>query len=51
MLNEHDIALYMMEHYDFYGKVMISEESICIEGEVDFLEDVKKISIKLEIKC
>ena len=43
MLSEYDIALYMMEHYDFFGKVMISEEGICIEGEVDFIEDVKKV--------
>ena len=49
LLEQCDIALYMMEHNDFYGKVLISDKVICIEGEVDLMGEVHDLSIRLEI--
>ena len=49
LLEQCDIALYMMEHNDFYGKVLISDKVICIEGEVDLMGEDHDLSIRLEI--
>lgn len=48
LLNECDIALYMMEHNDFWGKITVSDDGIYIEGEVDLMGEIETVSIRLE---
>lgn len=44
----HDIALYMMEHYDFSGKLTHENGVISIEGEADLDGEIESVSVRIE---
>ncbi len=47
-LNRYDIALYMMEYYDFTGTLEISDSSIDICGQVEIDGDALPLVISVE---
>lgn len=46
--DQYDIALYMMEHYDFTGTLEISDSSIDISGQVEIDGDALPLVISVE---
>ena len=49
-LDQHDIALYMMEHNDFIGTLKISDCNIDICGQVDIYGDMLTLTISINRK-
>ena len=49
-LNHNEIALYMMEHYDFTGELKLTDGSIEIRGQVDMDGDRFPVVINVERK-
>lgn len=45
MPDSYEIALYMMEHNDFTGKVSISDSIIKVSGKADIMGEVYPVSI------
>lgn len=45
MADNYDIALYMMEHNDFMGKITISDSTVHINGEADIMGKVYTVNI------
>ena len=52
LLDEHDIALYLMEHADFYGSLTITNEYIKIKAEIgdSFIENPRTLEIWISRK-
>lgn len=49
MLNEYDITFYMIEHFDFYGKVRIYKDNkVEVDGFVVIAGEENKLYIKTE---
>jgi len=50
LLDEHDIALYLMEHTDFYGTLTITDEYIEINAEIgnNYIENPRTLEIWID---
>ncbi|MBQ9991239.1 MAG: hypothetical protein IJP31_09940 [Lachnospiraceae bacterium] len=48
LLDQCDIALYMMEHYDFTGTLKLSDSSIDICGQVEIDGEVLPLIISVK---
>ena len=49
-LNHYEIALYMMEHYDFTGSLKVTDSAIDIHGKVYIDGEVSTLDISVERK-
>lgn len=47
-LDQHDIALYLMEHNDFTGTLELTNKNIHIEGKADIMGEISAVSINIE---
>jgi len=48
LLDEYDIALYLMEHYDLNGTLIVSDSHIMIYGKIDICGKTHAIEIMTE---